>query len=377
MAWPQLLIRKVSPSAGRPVTEPGGAAPAPPPGPVSSSSRRVSKAFAPSKMAKALPYGLVAAVAASACIAVLAVVYYSPHSHAGAEIDELLLKVHLQAHEPYSPPSNMYLWWGPETNHRFVGSGERIRQLFNMGNIEGGEWRDPMFLGNNGVETFASQRFRRISESCCSTIVIPPMEWEFPVFNTHKIIGQRIRNFVANGNNLVLTGGIAAIEFINSYFFYNIELVDGNYSPGPFRRLNGVPKQLSYDPKVLPQKGVSVTAVKKTTLPSGAEVLWGTPRSSPVFLIKFCEAQSPDEGMPPVKVLPRDCPLAAQDGRPCSCGNIIYIGYNWNEPYPSRWDKVHPLLVEILFVNLFIWCMYARCPIIVCRVRCCCRRLSS
>jgi hypothetical protein len=292
-------------------------------------------------MAKAaLPFGLVAAVAASACIAVLAVVFYSPHRHGANETDELLLKVHLQAHEPYSPPSNMYLWWGPETNHRFVGSGERIRQLFNMGNIEGGEWRDPMFLGNNGVETFASQRFRRISESCCSTIVIPPMEWEFPVFNTHKIIGQRIRNFVANGNNLVLTGGIAAIEFINSYFFYNIELVDGNYSPGPFRRLDGVPKQLTYDPKVLPQKGVSVTAVKKTTLPSGAEVLWGTPRSSPVFLIKFCEAQSPDEGMPPVKVLPRDCPLAAQDGRPCSCGNIIYIGYNFNEPYPSRWDKV-------------------------------------
>jgi len=174
------------------------------------------------------------------------------------------------------------------------------------------------------------------------------MEWEFPVFSTHKIIGQRIRNFVANGNNLVLTGGIAAIEFINSYFFYNIELVDGNYSPGPFRRLNGVPKQMTYDPKVLPQKGVSVTAVKKTTLPSGAEVLWGTPRSSPVFLIKFCEAQSPDEGMPPVKVLPRDCALAANDGRPCSCGNIIYIGYNWNEPYPSRWDKVLLSSVELL-----------------------------
>ena len=104
------------------------------------------------------------------------------------------------------------------------------------------------------------------------------MEWEFPVFSTHKIIGQRIRNFVANGNNLVLTGGIAALEFINSYFFYNIELVDGNYSPGPFRRLDGVPKQFTYDPKVLPQKGVAVTAVKKTTLPSGAQVLGSGPR---------------------------------------------------------------------------------------------------
>jgi len=48
----------------------------------------------------------------------------------------------------------MYLWWGPSTNHRFVGSGEHIRHLLHLGQIEGGEWRDPMFLGNNGVATF-------------------------------------------------------------------------------------------------------------------------------------------------------------------------------------------------------------------------------
>jgi len=129
-----------------------------------------------------------------------------------------------------------------------------------------------MFLGNNGVATFRSQRFRRISETCCSTIVIPPMEWDFPVYNIHKIIGQRIRNFVANGNMLVLTGGILAVEFINSYFFYNIELADGNYSPGPYRRLDDVPVCLKAAPVVLPQKGIAVTAVKKESLPSGTEV---------------------------------------------------------------------------------------------------------
>ena len=282
-----------------------------------------------------------------ACVAVSVIVliakkYSTEHS------DELLLKLHLAAHEPYSPPSNLYLWWGEETNHRFVGSGERIRQLLHMGTIEGGEWRDPMFLGNNGVETFGSSRFRRISEQCCSTILFPPMEWSFPVFNVHKIIGQRIRNFVANGNIFVLTGGIPAIEFINAYFFYVLELADGNYSPGPFRRLDKIPPQLRDTPKVLPQKGISVTAVKKESLPSGATVLWGTPRTSPVFMIKFCEAESPDEGMPPVKVLPRDCPLSAQKGRPCSCGHIIYIGYAFNDPYPSRWDKVLLASVEIL-----------------------------
>lgn len=203
-----------------------------------------------------------------------------------------------------------------------------------------------------------SQRFRRISETCCSTIVIPPMEWDFPVYSTHKIIGQRIRNFVANGNMLVLTGGILANEFINSYFFYNIELADGNYSPGPYRRLKDVPECLLGAPEVLPQKGISVTAVKKSSLPSGTEVLWGTPRSTPVFMIKFCEAQSPNEGMPPIKVLPRDCPAAEKDGRPCSCGYIMYIGYSFEEQYPTRWDAVR------LFVCFSLVCIHTGCPLL-------------
>ena len=44
-------------------------------------------------------------------------------------------QVDLEPHEPYSPPSNMYLWWGPSTNHRFVGSGEHIRHLLHMGQV--------------------------------------------------------------------------------------------------------------------------------------------------------------------------------------------------------------------------------------------------
>ena len=163
----------------------------------------------------------VAAILAAAGLAILASVRMG--SITGAQgAAELLLKMDLESHEPYSPPANMYLWWGPTTNHRFAGSGEHIRHLLNMGQIEGGEWRDRMFLGNNGVATFRGQRFRRISETCCSTIVVPPMEWDFPVYNIHKVIGQRIRNFVANGNMLVLTGGILSVEFINSYFFENL-----------------------------------------------------------------------------------------------------------------------------------------------------------
>ena len=374
---------------------------------------------------------LMGVLAAVALLALAAVVTLSGQEAASAQpaSTELLLKVDLEPHEPYSPPPNMYLWWGPSTNHRFVGSGEHIRHLLHLGQIEGGEWRDPMFLGNNGVATFRcclagalpaaaaaprsgrarllpcvphaavravsaegprpsalalwpradgflclacagraagrsrSQRFRRISETCCSTIVIPPMEWDFPVYNIHKIIGQRIRNFVANGNMLVLTGGILAVEFINSYFFYNIELADGNYSPGPYRRLKDVPECLLTAPQVLPQKGIAVTAVKKESLPSGTEVLWGTPRSTPVFMIKFCEAQSPNEGMPPIKVLPRDCPAAEKDGRPCSCGYIMYIGYNYQEQYPTRWDKVPLSSVPQLFGPLPCLEPWAACAI--------------
>ena len=89
--------------------------------------------------------------------------------------------------------------------------GEHIRHLLNMGQIEGGEWRDAMFLGNNGVATFRSQRFRRISETCCSTIVIPPMEWDFPVYNIHKIIGQRIRNYTVAVSDSTAPGGWAVL----------------------------------------------------------------------------------------------------------------------------------------------------------------------
>jgi len=47
-------------------------------------------------------------------------------------------------------------------------------------------------------------------------------------------------------------------------------------------------------------------------------------------------------------VLPRDCLLAEADGRPCSCGYLMYIGYNFEEQYPTRWDKVLRAAVEIM-----------------------------
>ena len=109
------------------------------------------------------PRVLLVALAAAAILAVAAVVMLTNGRVVGAGApgaSELLLKLDLASHDPYSPPPNMYLWWGPSTNHRFVGSGEHIRRLLHLGQIEGGEWRSSMFLGNNGVATFRGQRFR-------------------------------------------------------------------------------------------------------------------------------------------------------------------------------------------------------------------------
>eukprot|EP00292_Cryptomonas_paramecium_P007633 CAMPEP_0113698686 /NCGR_PEP_ID=MMETSP0038_2-20120614/22855_1 /TAXON_ID=2898 /ORGANISM="Cryptomonas paramecium" /LENGTH=341 /DNA_ID=CAMNT_0000621891 /DNA_START=6 /DNA_END=1027 /DNA_ORIENTATION=- /assembly_acc=CAM_ASM_000170 len=254
--------------------------------------------------------------------------------------------------EPESAPSNLYLYWGSTTNRRFTGSGEHVRHIFHMGNIQGGEWRDPKF-----VRHLDGGMFTAMSEVCCRTLLFPPLEWDFPVYSTNKIEAQRIRAFVANGNSMVFTGGIPDIEFINRYFFYDMETADGNYSPGPFRRLPNMwqlsdkqVKAISAATKVLPQIGISVTTVKKDSLPSGTQILYATPRNAAVFLIKFCMAEDPASDpaapLPPIKVLPRDCAASKAAGRPCSCGNICFAGYNWNDRYPSRWDTTLKALVK-------------------------------
>lgn len=255
--------------------------------------------------------------------------------------------------EPWSAPRNLWLYWGSTTNRRFTGSGEKIRHIFKMGNVEGGEWRDPKFL-----RKITGSLFRRMSERCCITMLFPPFEWDFPIYNPSKAIAQRMRSFVANGNAMVFTGGMLDYEFINRYFFYQLEPSDGNYSPGPFPLLpdwQGLsPKQKGYlkpAPRILPQKGISVTAIKKQSLPQGSTVIYASPHNTPVFLIKFCMADNPmnepSVTYPPVKVLPRDCPASAKAGRPCSCGNICYLGYNYVEQYPGRWDDTLKIMVDL------------------------------
>ncbi len=73
-------------------------------------------------------------------------------------------------------------YWGSTTNTRFTGSGEVVRHIFKMGNIEGGEWRDPRFL-----RSIDGALFRGLSQKCCATLLFPPMEWDFPVENPNKV----------------------------------------------------------------------------------------------------------------------------------------------------------------------------------------------
>lgn len=187
---------------------------------------------------------------------------------------------------------------------------------------------------------FSSQKIRRMAEECCTTIVFPPLQWSFPVMNTNKGEAQNLRRYVANGNTLVLTGGIISKEFVNRYFFVNVEEADGGYSNGPWYKVDGGTfKVFEASPKILPQKGIGVVPMKKGSLPSGSTVLWGDSRSAAVFEIKYCEAERRD-GTGASKVLPANCEASGLDGRPCSCGSIIYIGYSFPDAYPSRWDKV-------------------------------------
>jgi len=262
--------------------------------------------------------------------------------------------------EPYSAPMNLWLYWGSMTNKRFTGSGEHVRHIFKMGNIAGGEWRDPKFMPK-----LEGGLFNKLSSLCCTAMLFPPLEWDFTIVSPQKKVGQNIRAYVANGNTMIFTGGILSLEFINTYFYYQLEPADGNLDPGPFIRLpkfqglteeqhkvitEGTPS-VEPAPKTLPQVGIEVTSVKKDSLPSGASVVYTSPYNSAVFMIKFCEAENPMNDpaapLPPVKVLPRDCPITAAQGRPCSCGFICYLGYDWRDAYPSRWDYALKSMVDV------------------------------
>jgi len=187
------------------------------------------------------------------------------------------------------------------------------------------------------------------------------MKHNMPIWNAYSNIAQRLRNYVANGNHIIFTGGsLVSMEFINTYFWYNIEPTSGeeghfdgtgygNWSPGPWRKLidKGLPWVFKMTPDTLYQDHTSVQTVGLSSLPDGARVIYMSPQSSPVFQIRFCQRLSSKHGEAPIKTLPRDCWRYAAKGYPCSCGTITYIGYDWHYDQTSEaWDKVMLAAVE-------------------------------
>jgi hypothetical protein len=55
------------------------------------------------------------------------------------------------------------------------------------------------------------------------------------------------------------------------------------------------------------QDHTTVSSMDLRSLPSGTTVLYMTPKSSPVFSIKFCQRLSERHGEPPIKTIPKDC----------------------------------------------------------------------
>jgi hypothetical protein len=100
------------------------------------------------------------------------------------------------------------------------------------------------------------------------------------------------------------------------------------------------------------QSGLSVTSIRKSSLPAGAKIVYATPYSSPVFEIPFCQRtlvgdeckSAMRNNLPCVQdVLPYECTACSSCKKKCSCGTILYIGFDFVDGHSvhigqSSWD---------------------------------------
>jgi len=237
---------------------------------------------------------------------------------------------------PWSPPDNLWLYWGPEVDKSWFGSAQAVRAELKLGNIAGGEFRDRHFL-----KQFTGQRFRDMTLTCCKVLVFPPLAHGFPIFKAFGSMEHRLSRFVANGNTMVFTGGMPAILFINRIFKMKLEVVNNNYSPGPFVMYEEplLPKAFRKLPDRLFQENTDVTTVHKWSLPVGTKMIFASVHGTPLFIMKYCEINNPKRGELPLKIQPRYCPKWEKKGHPCACGNIIYVGYNFQDRTNERWNN--------------------------------------
>ena len=121
----------------------------------------------------------------------------------------------------YVVPMDVFLFWGKSSfkGHGALGgvsSAQRVRQVLNIGHFTGNSFVEDSHGHGKFITDWDGAEFRKMSRTCCVTLVVPPMEDDLPLYERKSTASRNVRFFVANGNRLVLTGGsYLSIVFLN------------------------------------------------------------------------------------------------------------------------------------------------------------------
>ena len=304
-----------------------------------------------------------------------------------ARTQELSYADDLEFKQPYVPPTDLYIFWGKSSfkGHYALGrvsSAQRVRKVLNVGNFNGNHWEDSHHGHGKLLQSWDSAALQALARTCCATIVVPPMENDLPLYFKSSDAAINIKSFVSNGNRLIMTGGsFVSLVFLNRYFGFDLKKVI--YDKGPFDK-----QPMSADPETeavikglpaaLPQEGMTVTSVDLHSLPERTTALYATFTSTPVFEMTVCEKplgyplHDPQRGlrgywcgynrgmMCTESATPQECDdiaasnkkKAPEDQVPCSCGSVVYDGYDFIGNHKtwmgaSVWDTVLRSLVQL------------------------------
>ena len=174
---------------------------------------------------------------------------------------------------PYVAPRDLVVFWGDSTSYGTIASsfqggrgrsasGERVRRVLNFGTFTGNGYMDDASGHGRFLRTWTGLQFESMSLRCCKSLLVPPMERDLPIASEQDQLSRKIRSFVANGNQLILTGGdYSSLVFLNRFFHYNLRKTV--YDQGPFEKMpaKSMPENAIKDfaalPETLPQLGYS------------------------------------------------------------------------------------------------------------------------
>jgi hypothetical protein len=268
----------------------------------------------------------------------------------------------------------------------------RLRQVLGVGTFTGNHWEDSHHGHGKLLQGWDTAAMQGLARTCCATIVVPPMENDLPLYFKSSDAAINIKSFVSNGNRLIMTGGsFTSLVFLNRYFKFDLKKVI--YDKGPFEK-----QPMSADPETaaiikrlpaaLPQEGMAVTTVDLHSLPMRTTAIYATFTSTPMFEMTYCEKPlgyplhqaclqqrgvdcdfmqrglrgywcGYNKGMMCTEqATPEECEeiaasnAARNESVPCSCGSIIYDGYDFIGNHKtwmgaSVWDSTLRSAVEL------------------------------